>query len=38
VWVVSKADMRTCLHMRILLQKKKEMKVVVMVEYQIVLL
>jgi hypothetical protein len=38
VWVVSKAGMRNCLRQRTLLQKKKEMKEVVMVVYQILLL
>jgi hypothetical protein len=38
VWVVLKAEMRNCLHQKILLQKKKEMKEVVMVVYQILLL
>jgi hypothetical protein len=38
VWVVSKARMRNCLRQRNLLQKKKEMKEVMMVVYQILLL
>jgi hypothetical protein len=38
VWVVSKDEMGSFLHPRILLQKKKEMKGVMMVEYQILLL
>jgi hypothetical protein len=36
--VVLKAKMKNFLHLMILLQKKKEMKGVVMVEYQILLL
>ena len=38
MWVASKAGMRNFLRQRSLLLKKKEMKVVVMVEYQILLL
>jgi hypothetical protein len=38
MWVVSKADMRNCLFLRILLQKKNEMNKVVKVEYQVLLL
>jgi hypothetical protein len=38
VRVVSKAETRNFLHLMILLQKKKEMKGAVMVEYQILLL
>jgi hypothetical protein len=38
MWVVSKAERRNYLRKRIPLQKKKEMKEVVMVVYQILLL
>jgi hypothetical protein len=38
VWVVSKAGIGNCVSHRSILQKKKEMKEVVMVVYQILLL